>query len=100
MRIAPDGQLVLLNMALTVCHNNILTLVSNRERGDIAVEIPENLSETLDALLNELRDKIQKNDDLYVTIDKIVNLAYLCGGAGYYSSLYEQYLASRGKKSK
>ena len=98
MRISYDSQLVLLHMALSICHNNILSLVSNRERGDVAVEIPANISETLEALLSELRDRIQKNDDLYVTVDKIVSFAYLCTGGGYYSSLYTQYLASKIKK--
>ena len=100
MRISYDTQLVLLHMALNICYNNVLGVLSNRERGDVAVEIPENLSETLEAYLKELREKLHKNDDLYATIDKIANLGYLCSGGGYYNSLYTQYLASRSKQNK
>lgn len=100
MRISHESQLVLLHMALNICYNNVLGLVANRERGDIAVEIPEDISEKLEGLLKELREKVQKNDDLYVTIDKIVSLAYLSSGGGYYNSLYTQYLMSRSKQNK
>jgi hypothetical protein len=97
MRLSPDPQLVLLHMALSTCYHSLLALVGNRERGDIAVEIPDNLSATLEAYLKELRDKIEKNDNLYVTIEKFADLAYLSTGAGYYSSLYTQHLAHKTK---
>ena len=95
MRIAHDSQLVLLHLSFNVCYNGLSNMLVNRDRSDISVEVSDRLSETLEECLRELREKLCKNETLYPTIEKFAASAYVASGGGYYSTLYNQYLATK-----
>ena len=95
MRMDFDPQLLLVHAALNICYNSIMGLVESRERGDIAREIPENLSERLLEYLGELRMEIAEDQDTYKTLEKFMSLAYQTTGPGYYSMQFFEYLKTK-----
>ena len=46
--------------------------------------IPDKYFDSLEAALIELADKIEKNQDVNITLQKITNLTYIMVGNGYY----------------
>lgn len=86
MRLHFDRQLLLVHAVLNLCYNALSGLVVSRERGDIARELPPNLSETLVEYLTELRNKLAEDKDTYKTLEKIVALGFRASGPGYYTT--------------
>ena len=85
MRLHLEPQLVLVHAVLNLTYNSLIGLVQSRERGDIARELPPNLTETLVEYLTELRDKLAEDKDTYKTLEKILFLGYRASGPGYYA---------------
>lgn len=86
MRLHLDRQLLLVHAILNLCYNSLIGLVQSRERGDIARELPSDLSETLAEYLNELRNELAEDKDTYKTLEKIVALGFRASGPGYYTT--------------
>lgn len=95
MRLHLEPQLVLVHAVLNLTYNSLIGLVQGRERGDIARELPPNLTEMLVEYLTELRDKLAEDKDTYKTLEKILFLGYRASGPGYYTTqLFEHTKAS------
>lgn len=91
MRFHLDPQLLMVHAVLNLCYNAFMGLVEGRERGDIARELPPNLSETLVEYLTELRNKLAEDKDTYKTLEKLMALSFRATGPGYYTTqLFEQ----------
>lgn len=91
MRLHLDPQLLIVHAVLNLCYTAFIGLVESTERGDIARELPPNLSETLVEYLIELRNKLAEDKDTYKTLEKIIALGFRATGSGYYTTqLFEQ----------
>ena len=86
MRLHLDRQLLLVHAVLNLCYNSLIGLVQSRERGDIARELPSNLSEILVEYVTELRNKLAEDKDTYKTLEKFVDLGFRVSGPGYYTT--------------
>lgn len=95
MRLHLEPQLVLVHAVLNLTYNSLMGLVQSRERGDIARELPPNLTETLVEYLTKLRNELAEDKDTYKTLQKIILLGYSATGPGYYTTqLFEHTKAS------
>ena len=71
-------------MILQMSHSTMITKVQEIVRGiELAIKIPEKYFDRLEAALIELADKIEKNQDVNITLQKIANLTYIMVGNGY-----------------
>lgn len=86
MRFHLDPQLLMVHAVLTMCYSGLIGLVESRQRGDIAREMPPNLSEMLVEYLTELRDALSENKDTYKILEKFIALGYRASGSGYYTT--------------
>lgn len=88
MRFHFDPQLLIVHAVLNLTYSSFMGLVQSRERGDVARELPPNLSETLVEYLTELKDELDRDRDTYKTLEKIVALAFRATGPGYYTTQF------------
>lgn len=79
MRFHYDPQLVMVHLILNMCYGALIGLVESRERGDVAREMPPNLSETLMEYLTELKQAFSENKDTYKILEKFIALGYSGG---------------------
>lgn len=84
-----DPSLMLLHMVLHSTHagieSRLASITSGQER---VIQVPPKLFDSLSEALGELADKIQNNEDLIHSLQKIATIAYVTTGNGYY--LYEK----------
>lgn len=62
-------------------------IIAIKARQDGGVSIPEGLFDSLEKALEELADSVDGGKDNYSTLQKMVNLAYIATGNGYYMYL-------------
>jgi hypothetical protein len=84
-----DPELVFIHNVLQDTYQNLRARTDALILGrDVVIPVPEALFLELCNTLEELADKITKNEDLYNTLQKISVLGYTVTGNGYY--LYEK----------
>lgn len=98
MRFHYDPQLLMAHAMLNMCYSALLGLIESRERGDIAREIPPNLSEMLVEYLTELRRAFSENKDTYKILEKFIALGYRATGPGYYTTQLFEHMKAQGTK--
>ena len=77
--------LIHIHIILQTSHSTIINKVQEIVRGiELAIKIPDKYFDSLEAALIELADKIEKNQDVNITLQKITNLTYIMVGNGYY----------------
>jgi len=73
---------------LQLVHNMLNARVSAiKARQDGSVSLPEGLFDSLEKALEELVDSIDGGKDSYSALQKMINLAYITTGNGYYMYL-------------
>jgi len=95
MRFHFDPQLIMVHAVLSVCYGSLMGLVDSRKRGDIAREMPTNLSETLVEYLTELRHALSQDKDTYKILEKFIALGFRASGPGYYTTQFFEQTKSR-----
>ena len=76
--------LIHIHIILQTSHSTIINKVQEIVRGiELAIKIPDKYFDSLEAALIELADKIEKNQDVNITLQKITNLTYIMVGNGY-----------------
>lgn len=96
MRLHFDRQLLLVHAVLNLCYGALIGLVHSRERGDIARELPPNLSEALVEYLTELTNELAEDKDTYKTLEKFMALGFSASGPGYYTTQLFEHMKVRG----
>ena len=85
--------LIHIHMILQVSYNTINNKVNDILRGvEPVVKIPQNYFETLENAVEELAEKLDKDQDISLTLQKITNITYIMIGNGYY--LYQKGMIS------
>ena len=98
MRFHYDPQLLMVHAILSMCYGALIGVVESRERGDVAREMPPNLSETLVEYLTELRHALSQGRDTYKILEKFIALGFRASGPGYYTTqFFEQMKTKAGK---
>lgn len=79
-----DSQLVFLHQILTSAYNNINLRLNAIKGGEAVVQFPEGFFDKLTETVEELTERIKKNEDLYSSMEKITILTFITTGNGYY----------------
>lgn len=90
MDINYDPQLAFIQFTLEVTAGTVTDRVGSVTEGDTAIPLIEGLFEGIAKNLNELANEIEKDEDTYECLQKIVELAYVTTASGYH-----QYLTGR-----
>lgn len=83
-----DPQLVFLNQILTDAYTNINLRLNAIKGGEKIVQFPEGYFDKLTLAVEELTEKIKRDEDTYTNMEKIAILTYITSGNGYY--MYEK----------
>jgi len=76
-----------LQLSYQMINTRVVALQSGQEKG---IRIPENLFGSLENYLQELGDTINKEENTCPILQKILNIAYITTGNGYYLYLKGQ----------
>jgi len=80
-------------MILQISYNTINNKVNDILRGiEPVIKIPDRYFEKLENAVEELAEKIDKNQDVSPTLQKITNITYIMIGNGFY--LYQKDMMS------
>jgi len=79
-----DSQLVFMHQILTSAYNNINMRLNALKGGETVVQFPESFFDKLIEIVEELTERIEKNEDTYTTMEKIAILTFITTGNGYY----------------
>jgi len=81
-----DPQLQFMDFILNVTYQIMITRLNSIRSGDLNVPLDANFFNDLAYCLEQLKEKIQQNEDTYLILQKIYNLTSLLEGNGYYLS--------------
>lgn len=76
---------LILNSTYGIMKSRVDAIILGR---DTLIEVPDNLFDRLSDALEELAENVEKNEETYLTLQKIANLAYVTTGNGFY--LYQK----------
>lgn len=81
-----DPQLQFMDFILTLTYQYMLKRLNAIKVGDTTIPLHASFFDDLVYCLEQLEEKIRNNEDTYPILQKIVNLASLTEGNGYYLS--------------
>ena len=81
-----DPQLQFMDFILNVTYQIMHSRFNTIRNGDLTVPLDANFFDDLVYCIEQLEEKIQKNEDTYLILQKIYNLTSLLDGNGYYLS--------------
>ncbi|MCZ7357248.1 MAG: hypothetical protein O8C66_10195 [Candidatus Methanoperedens sp.] len=81
-----DPQLQFVDFVLTLSYQYMLARLTAIKSGDLTIPLQASFFDDLVYCLEQLEEKIRNNDDIYIVLQKIVNLTSLTDGNGYYLS--------------
>jgi transaldolase len=81
-----NQQLVFIHVVLAMSYNQIKERVNNIVGGNQLVTLPEDFFDKVSSYLEQLEEKIRKNEDTYDILEKIAVLTYIADGNGHYLS--------------
>ena len=79
-----DPQINFAEFVLEVTYNTINNRVQSIIQGDATIPLIDGFFDRLATYLEELALKIERDEDIYKTLEKIVALAHVTTGNGYY----------------
>jgi hypothetical protein len=79
-----NPHLVIMQIVFNVSFTALNTRIMLRLSGDVTVQVPEDLFDSLDKLLEQIYEKIDTEEDTYSVLEKLACLAYSLSGNGYY----------------
>lgn len=81
------SELVFIHNAIQAAHQQISTNLSAAQEQKLAIGIPDGLFDELEIAVEEMIAKISNNQDIYLVLQRISDLAYSTTGNGRYLHL-------------
>ncbi len=84
LNLSYDPQINLVECILEITFNTINARVQSIIQGDVTIPLVDGFFSLLATHVMELASRIEKNEDVYKTLESITALAHLTTGNGYY----------------
>jgi len=94
MRYQLENELLIAHAILNLNYGMLSDRLNRIRAGDASVQLPDDWSRQIVEYLSELKEAIEKNNSIYPALEKIIRLAYVATGPGYYTSSYLESLKS------
>jgi hypothetical protein len=90
-----DRELLVAHAIMTVSYNTINDRVNHLRMGDITVPFAENLVDQLIASVSDLKQAVEENKAVYPALEKVMEIAYMATGPGFYTRSFLQYVETQ-----
>jgi hypothetical protein len=94
-RFCSDNELLIAQAIAALSLNLINDRVNHLKIGDTVVPLPESLFDQLVESVSELKQAIEEDKAVYPALEKIIGIAFVTTGGGFYTRSFLDYVGSQ-----